>query len=519
MICLDPGHGGPDSGATNTVDGIQYQENSCNLKIALAARKYLLEYAGVDVVMTRETLDKELSLAQRVAFATKAGAHVVVSIHNNSYSDPATRGSVVCAAASTYRPELSLATRELGKSILNSLNTIGLQNRGLLTTMANTSSYHAFYPDGSLQDYYGIVMRSIRSGVPGIVVECSFISSPADVRDYLSTDEKLDSIGLKIAEGIAAYYGLSKDTPYVTEPRIPIDGTHLTFDQPHLRALFYPYNGTTVSGTDEAVLANENGNVSAFLDYFGMAPQTKEYSCAVLRLKGTPGAKLKIYAGVEDIITPQEDFCYEITLSGEYADYALNLGVLPVWIKSFNFFQFELDAGNNFSVSDIRFKASAPSGALLPADPTPTPTPSPTSTPSPTPTPTPSPTPTPEPTPEPTPSPTSTPVITETPGETATPVETVTVFPSPEETESTVPTAAPTDEQPENTSLPAPSASQPEDPTEDPEVNGKSKAFVVVVIVVAAAAIVILGIAAVFIFSVPVRKRKNGGKDDYYNVE
>ncbi len=426
IICIDPGHGGSDSGATNTVDGVQYQERYCNLKISLAARKYLLEYAGVEVVMTRETLEEELTLAQRVSYATSKGAHVVVSIHNNSYSDPSTRGSLVCAAASEYRPELSKATRDLGNFILASLNKIGLSNRGLLTTMANTSSYHAFYPDGSLQDYYGIVMRSIRSGVPGIVVECTFISSPADVRDYLSTDEKLDMLGKQIAEGIAAYYNLSKETPYVAEYRHPIDARHLTFDEQYLRDLFFPLNGTTVSGENEATFENANAKTSVYLDYMGMAVQAEDYTSAVLRLKGgSNGTKIKIYTGTDKVITRENEYSYEITLTDEYADYALDFSKLPTWRKAFNFFDFEVLNGDSFSISEVTFLASPPQGAIAPCKngsaETPTPTPSPTPTPTSTPSPTPTEAPTGTPVDTPTEAPTDTPVPTETPVETPEP--------------------------------------------------------------------------------------------------
>ncbi|MCR5055957.1 MAG: N-acetylmuramoyl-L-alanine amidase [Clostridia bacterium] len=490
IICIDPGHGGSDSGAVNTVDGVQYQENSSNLKISLAVRKYLLEYAGVEVVMTRETLQEELSLAQRVAFATSKGAHVVVSIHNNSYSDPNVRGSLVCAAASTFRPELSKATRDLGDAILSSLNKIGLRNRGLLTTMANTSSYHAYYPDGSLQDYYGIVMRSIRSGIPGIVVECTFISSPDDVREYLSSDEKLDKLGRQIAEGIATYYNLSKETPYVAEYRHPIDARHLKFDEQYLRNLFYPMSGTTVSGENEATFKNANDKTSVYLDYMGMAVQTKDYTSAVLRLKGERnGTKIKIYTGSDEVITREHEYSYEITLTDEYADYALDFTKVPTWKKSFNFFDFEVLNGGGFSISEVTFLASPPENAIAPckngSQETPSNTPSPTHTPSPTPTEEPE---------TPTPTPTETPVPTETP-DSGTPEAPSGTPAGPSATPSEAPTPA---------STPA-----SENEGEGKE-GGKGKDSTgLVIIIIALVLTVAAGVAVTIIVFKPVKKENN----------
>ncbi|MBP5312180.1 MAG: N-acetylmuramoyl-L-alanine amidase, partial [Clostridia bacterium] len=383
VLCIDPGHGGDDSGAVSNVDGVSYQENSCNLKISLAVKKYLSEYPGVKIVMTRETLGEGLSLAQRVSFATRMGAHAVISIHNNSYSDSSARGSLVCAASSKYRPELTKATQELGKSILSCLEQIGLNNRGLYTPLANTETYNVTYPDGSVQDYYGIVMRSIRSGVPGIVVECAFISSPKDVRDYLSSDEKLDKIGKQIADGIANYYGLSKEVPYDTAARIPVDARHLTFDQPHLRALLYPYSGTVISGTDEAVISNSNGSPSVYLDYYGMAVTTDEFTNVVIKAKGKSGSALDVYFGYHDFNEPKDEFCFELELTDEYKEYVLDFRNLPEWRKAFNFFKFDLKSGGTFSLSGIEFRSGGVVNGIKPGKiasetPTPTPTPKPT---------------------------------------------------------------------------------------------------------------------------------------------
>ncbi|MBO7659184.1 MAG: N-acetylmuramoyl-L-alanine amidase, partial [Clostridia bacterium] len=222
VICIDPGHGGNDSGACGTVDGVLYEEKICNLKIAMAAKKYLSEYKGVDVVMTR-TGDEKLTNAQRVSRANAMGAHVLVSIHNNSTDSTSVSGVLACCANSAYRPDLTKITQDLSRSIISRMTTLGLQDRGLLTTMANTATYHAWYPDGSLQDYYGMVMRSIRGGFPGLIIECCFISNPDDVRNYLSTDENLDALGRCIAQGIADYYHLSTETAYVAETRHPVD--------------------------------------------------------------------------------------------------------------------------------------------------------------------------------------------------------------------------------------------------------------------------------------------------------
>ena len=49
-ICIDPGHGGKDPGATN---GSVYEKN-INLAVALKLKKLLIE-RGLEVLLTRET--------------------------------------------------------------------------------------------------------------------------------------------------------------------------------------------------------------------------------------------------------------------------------------------------------------------------------------------------------------------------------------------------------------------------------------------------------------------------------
>ena len=78
LVCLDPGHGGTDSGAKE--NGVA--EKDANLDIALRARA-MLEAAGYSVVMTRDS-DRAVSLRKRCAIANGSHASVMVSIHNNS---------------------------------------------------------------------------------------------------------------------------------------------------------------------------------------------------------------------------------------------------------------------------------------------------------------------------------------------------------------------------------------------------------------------------------------------------
>jgi len=77
-ICLDPGHGGKDSGNRA---GWHFEKNY-TLPLGLELRKQL-QKAGFNVIMTR-TRDKYVSLSDRAALANRHHADLFVSLHFNA---------------------------------------------------------------------------------------------------------------------------------------------------------------------------------------------------------------------------------------------------------------------------------------------------------------------------------------------------------------------------------------------------------------------------------------------------
>jgi N-acetylmuramoyl-L-alanine amidase len=86
-FCLDPGHGGRDSGAIG-VTGLR----ECDVNLDLSHRVALILHSlGQQVSFTR-TADSSLTPKQRLAGANASGADVLLSIHCNSADNPAARG-------------------------------------------------------------------------------------------------------------------------------------------------------------------------------------------------------------------------------------------------------------------------------------------------------------------------------------------------------------------------------------------------------------------------------------------
>lgn len=87
-ICIDPGHGGSDSGVMGST-GTKERDNTLAIALLLRDR---LEKNGACIVMTRDS-DKDVSfpdsaadeeLGARVDAANEAGADIFLSIHNDS---------------------------------------------------------------------------------------------------------------------------------------------------------------------------------------------------------------------------------------------------------------------------------------------------------------------------------------------------------------------------------------------------------------------------------------------------
>jgi N-acetylmuramoyl-L-alanine amidase len=84
LLCIDPGHGGRDSGATSLDKKLL--EKDVALKIGL--KTFALLDGVVPVMMTRRT-DIFIGLSERAEIANKAGATHFLSIHCNSAKVPA----------------------------------------------------------------------------------------------------------------------------------------------------------------------------------------------------------------------------------------------------------------------------------------------------------------------------------------------------------------------------------------------------------------------------------------------
>jgi len=182
VICIDPGHGGCDTGSIGPA-GTMEKDNT--LAIAFLLRD-MLEKNGAATVMTRQE-DKEVSaldgtseeqLRARVAIANETQADIFVSIHNDYFSSRAIAGSSVFHYGDQESAKLARCIQEC------LINNLGSKNRG--------SHFASFY-----------LLRYTK--MPSVVVEAAFISNPEEEM-LLSSAEGRQNTAESIFEGIVKYF-------------------------------------------------------------------------------------------------------------------------------------------------------------------------------------------------------------------------------------------------------------------------------------------------------------------------
>lgn len=192
-ICIDPGHGGKDPGAST--QGVNEKDIVLNVSTTL---KQMLEKQGIQVIMTR-TNDTFVELKDRCNIANREKADVFVSIHCNSASSTQAHGfEIFHSIGSTKGNKLSADI----KSSVNENKSLIQADRGIKT--ANFTVL-------------------IGTNMPAVLVELAFISNDAD-RELLKT--KQNEFAQAIAKGIFNYLGLSnistKGTDILSKPTATI---------------------------------------------------------------------------------------------------------------------------------------------------------------------------------------------------------------------------------------------------------------------------------------------------------
>ncbi|WP_407306611.1 N-acetylmuramoyl-L-alanine amidase [Desulfosporosinus sp. SB140] len=186
-IVVDPGHGGPDTGAIGP-SGTYEKNNTLAVGLNLASD---LRSAGARVILTRSTdvspavgTYSELSdLQARTKLANDQNADLFISLHNDSFSNPSSSGTTTYYSSANPVANQSMA---LASSIQGELvKEIGLNDRGTKDA--------PFY-----------VIKNTK--IPAVLVEIGFISNPNEEKLLGSADFQRKT-ALGIYQGVLKFKG------------------------------------------------------------------------------------------------------------------------------------------------------------------------------------------------------------------------------------------------------------------------------------------------------------------------
>ncbi len=185
-VVIDSGHGGNDPGKT-TADGTL--EKDLNLAIALKLQKYL-EAADITTIMTRvsdsglydesSNNKKVQDMQNRVALMNDENVDLVISIHQNSYSDSRVKGAQV------FYYGTSVEGSKLAEVLQDRL-VLDLDPKNHRKAKANNSYY--------------LLKKTTR---PTVIVECGFLSNPTEA-EKLKSETYQDALAWSLHMGILEY--------------------------------------------------------------------------------------------------------------------------------------------------------------------------------------------------------------------------------------------------------------------------------------------------------------------------
>ena len=188
-VCIDAGHYGKYN---QSPCNKKYYESDMVWKLHLLQKKYLEAY-GFEVIVTRETQEKDLSLYNRGA--KSKGCDLFISDHSNAVGSGANENIdypvVYCS--------INGKGNALGKKLADCIASVmGTKQKGRIESRR-----------GKNGDYYGVIRGATAVGTIGMILEHGFHTNNR-CANWLLVDKNLDKLAKAEADVIAEYFGMKK---------------------------------------------------------------------------------------------------------------------------------------------------------------------------------------------------------------------------------------------------------------------------------------------------------------------
>jgi len=207
-ICLDPGHGGKDTGYRFG----SHNEKTYTLALAQDLHDQLVQ-AGFKVILTR-TRDEYVDLPERPNLANRAGADLFISLHFNCSTVDADH---------VQGPETYCIT-PVGASSSNSQGEGADHGPAIANRVESKSLWFAYEIQRSLVKNLGVEDREVRRArfavlrdaeMPAILIENGYMSHPVEGRKIFTAAYR-HQLAAAIVRGVLNYQRLLSPVPSAT---------------------------------------------------------------------------------------------------------------------------------------------------------------------------------------------------------------------------------------------------------------------------------------------------------------
>ncbi|HTB83870.1 MAG TPA: N-acetylmuramoyl-L-alanine amidase [Candidatus Sulfotelmatobacter sp.] len=204
-ICLDPGHGGKDTGNHVGFGFFAYNEKTYTLALALELQRQL-QAAGFNVILTRKS-DTFVELPVRPDIANRRGADLFISLHfNASPSDPKTVEGVETYCITPVGAASSNAQGEGADHGTTTANRIEDKSLLLAWQLQKTLVRNLGVEDRDVRRARFAVLRD--ATMPAILIEGGYMTHPVEGKKIFS-DAYRKQMATAIMKGIIAYNNMA----------------------------------------------------------------------------------------------------------------------------------------------------------------------------------------------------------------------------------------------------------------------------------------------------------------------
>lgn len=205
-FCLDAGH----YGKYNRSPAVKsYYESDMVWKLTMLQKKYLEQYADVEVILTRSNQEVDKTLFDRGACSK--GCVVFLSNHSNAVGN-GVNDTVDYAAIYHLVDDVTTKCDDESKKLAQVLapviaDVMGTNQGYRIVTRKSDNDRNG--DDAMNDNYYGVLHGARMVNTPGLILEHSFHTNTR-MTNWLLDDANIDRLAKAEVEALAAYYGLVK---------------------------------------------------------------------------------------------------------------------------------------------------------------------------------------------------------------------------------------------------------------------------------------------------------------------